>query len=219
MTSQAKRDQLNLDILASMSELVGRFIEQGDQLARKFGIPVPFIKALHSMDCPMAMKDLGKRMNCDPSFVTLVADMLEKRGLARREPHPADRRVKNLVLTDDGLGLRRKVETEIADRMPWSRALDDSECAQLLALVRKMLRVDPAEGTTSSTMARVAKSVHDGVLRTLTDLAGATDTGAMASASEAVPPAAPAASGAAQESSTDREGGGDSAVSPSADTG
>jgi MarR family transcriptional regulator, organic hydroperoxide resistance regulator len=206
MTNQAKRDQLNLDILASMSELVGRFIEQGDQLARKLGIPAPFIKALHSMDCPMAMKDLGKRMNCDPSFVTLVADMLEKRGLARREPHPADRRVKNLVLTDDGLGMRRKVETEIAARMPWSRALDDNECAQLLGLVRKMLRVDPPEPTTASTMARVAKSVHDGVLRTLTDLAGGTETGAMASAGEAVPPAAPAASGAAQESSTDREG-------------
>ncbi len=30
----------------------------------------------------MAMKELGKRMHCDPSFVTLVADMLEKRGLA-----------------------------------------------------------------------------------------------------------------------------------------
>jgi MarR family transcriptional regulator, organic hydroperoxide resistance regulator len=216
MTNQANREQLNADILASMSELVGRFVQQGDDLARKLGVPVPFIKALHSMECPMAMKDLGKRMNCDPSFVTLLADMLEKRGLARREPHPADRRVKNLVLTDDGLGLRRRVETEIASRMPWIRALDDNECAQFLALLRKILAVDPSEPTTASTMARVAKSVHDGVLRTLTDLAGATDTGAMASASEAVPPAAPAARGADQERSTDRDGGGDSAVSQSA---
>jgi MarR family transcriptional regulator, organic hydroperoxide resistance regulator len=201
MTNQPNRDQLNADILTSMAELVGRFIEQGDQLARKLGIPAPFIKALHSMDCPMAMKDLGKRMNCDPSFVTLVADMLEKRGLARREPHPADRRVKNLVLTDDGLGLRSKVETEIAARMPWSRALDENECAQLLALIRKMLRVDASELTTAGTVARVAKSVQDGVLRTLTDLAGAADTGAMASTRDADLPAAPAASGADQESS------------------
>src|SRR5262249_56547764 len=90
----------------------------------------------------MAMKDLGKRMHCDPSFVTLVADMLEKRGLARREPHPADRRVKNLVLTEQGEALRQQVEAEITARMPWNRVLNDSERAQLLALIRKMLRAD-----------------------------------------------------------------------------
>jgi hypothetical protein len=87
----------------------------------------------------MAMKELGKRMHCDPSFVTLVADMLEKRGLARREPHPADRRVKNLVLTDDGLALKCKVEEELSSRMPWNLALSDEERAQLLALIRKMI--------------------------------------------------------------------------------
>lgn len=142
MTGQSRREALNAEILESVSELIGRVISHGEQLAQKLGIPGPFIKALHTMDCPMAMKDLGKRMRCDPSFVTLVADMLEKRGLARREPHPADRRVKNIVLTDDGLSLKRRLETEIAARMPWSRALDDDERAQLLALIRKMLSAE-----------------------------------------------------------------------------
>ncbi len=87
----------------------------------------------------MAMKELGKRMHCDPSFVTLVADMLEKRGLARREPHPADRRVKNIVLTDDGVALKHRVEAELTARMPWNQALTEDERAQLLALIRKML--------------------------------------------------------------------------------
>src|SRR4029077_10888256 len=132
MTGQSRRDQLNAEILESVSDLIGRVIGHGEQLAHKLGIPAPFIKALHTMDCPMAMKDLGKRMHCDPSFVTLVADMLEKRGLARREPHPADRRVKNLVLTDEGLALKGKVEQELSSRMPWNRALDEDERAQLL---------------------------------------------------------------------------------------
>jgi MarR family transcriptional regulator, organic hydroperoxide resistance regulator len=139
MAGQSRRDQLNAEILESVSELIGRIMAHGEQLAQNLGIPAPFIKALHTMDCPMAMKDLGKRMHCDPSFVTLVADMLEKRGLARREPHPADRRVKNLVLTDDGLTLKSRLETEIAARMPWNRTLNDDERAQLLALIRKML--------------------------------------------------------------------------------
>jgi MarR family transcriptional regulator, organic hydroperoxide resistance regulator len=142
MTANSRRDQLNAEILESVSELIGRVIGHGEQLAQKLSIPAPFIKALHTMDCPMAMKELGKRMHCDPSFVTLVADMLEKRGLARREPHPADRRVKNLVLTEDGVSLKKRLETEISARMPWNRALNDDERAQLLALIRKMLSAE-----------------------------------------------------------------------------
>jgi DNA-binding MarR family transcriptional regulator len=142
MTSQSRREQLNAELLDSVSELIGRILGHGEQLAQKLSIPGPFIKALHTMDCPMAMKELGKRMHCDPSFVTLVADMLEKRGLARREPHPGDRRVKNIVLTDDGVSLKHKLETEIAARMPWNKALTDDERTQLLALLRKMLSAD-----------------------------------------------------------------------------
>jgi DNA-binding MarR family transcriptional regulator len=141
MTGQSRRDKQNAEILECVSELIGRVIAHGAQLAQNLGIPAPFIKALHTMDCPMAMKELGKRMHCDPSFVTLVADMLEKRGLARREPHPADRRVKNIVLTDDGWSLKHRLETEIAGRMPW-RTLNDDERSQFLALIRKMLGAD-----------------------------------------------------------------------------
>jgi MarR family transcriptional regulator, organic hydroperoxide resistance regulator len=131
-------------------ELMAKIISAAEQLAQQISVPMPFIKALHSLDGPCAMKELGRRMHCDPSFVTLIADMLEKRGLARREPHPADRRVKNLVLTDDGVALKHTIESEIIERMPWSR-LDGDERAQLLALIRKMLGTDtdgvPATGT------------------------------------------------------------------------
>jgi MarR family transcriptional regulator, organic hydroperoxide resistance regulator len=147
MTDESRREQLNADILECISDLIGRVVRHGEQLAQKLAIPAPFIKALHIMDGPMAMKELGKRMHCDPSFVTLVADMLEKRGLARREPHPADRRVKNIVLCDDGLQLKHRLETEIAARMPWN-CLTDGERVQLLALLRKMLCAESEPGST-----------------------------------------------------------------------
>ena len=130
------------EIADCVFELIGNIIGQADRLAGLLSIPTPFIKALHTLDCPMAMKELGKRMHCDPSFVTLVADMLEKRGLARREPHPADRRVKNIVLTPKGEALKQRVEAEMTARMPWNRALTEAERAQLLALIRKMLSTD-----------------------------------------------------------------------------
>jgi MarR family transcriptional regulator, organic hydroperoxide resistance regulator len=207
MTGQSRREQLNAEILESVSELIGRVISHGEQLAQKLAIPAPFIKALHTMDCPMAMKDLGKRMHCDPSFVTLVADMLEKRGLARREPHPADRRVKNIVLTDDGRSLKHRLETEIASRMPWSRTLTDDERAQLLALIRKMLSADgqaedAAETTESGDVASAAVVLAAAGINPLSALEGVLTTGA-----------ADAARDSAAAHSPGRAGGGDSAVS------
>lgn len=141
-SDQGAADQQTWEVADCFFELIGKIVGQAEQVAGRLNVPVPFVKALHMLDCPMAMKELGKRMHCDPSFVTLLADTLEKRGLARREPHPADRRVKNLVLTGDGEELKHRVEAEITARMPWNQALTDPERAQLLALIRKMLSAD-----------------------------------------------------------------------------
>jgi DNA-binding MarR family transcriptional regulator len=86
--------------------------------------------------------------------------MLEKRGLAFREPHPADRRVKNIVLTEDGVALKRAVEAEITARMPWNRALSTDERAQLLALIRKMLSYDSDGETPAGAAAKDAMHGH-----------------------------------------------------------
>jgi DNA-binding MarR family transcriptional regulator len=139
---ESRTEQLNAEIQECVFELTGRIIGQAERLAQRLGIPVIFIKALTTLNAPMAMKDLGKRLHCDPSFVTAVADMLEKRGLARREAHSGDRRIKNLILTGDGNELKRRLESELAARMPWSRGLNDDERAQLLALIRKMLSAE-----------------------------------------------------------------------------
>jgi MarR family transcriptional regulator, organic hydroperoxide resistance regulator len=133
-----RSEQLDTEILSSLAGLIGQVMSYGEKLAQRFSFPSFFIKALHTLDCPMAMKELGRRMHCDPSFVTVIADGLEERGLARREAHPGDRRIKNLVLTDEGIELRQRVEREMAAQMPWSKILDQPEREQLLALLRKM---------------------------------------------------------------------------------
>ena len=150
MPDQTTAEQQTAEIAGCFFELIGRIVGQAEQVAQGLGIPAPFIKALHTLDCPMAMKELGKRMHCDPSFVTLVADMLEKRGLARREPYAADRRVKNIVLTEDGQALKSEVEAEITARMPWNLALSEDERTQLLALIRKMLATDAGDAAAAA---------------------------------------------------------------------
>jgi len=186
---QPSADQQSWDVADCFFELIGNIVGQAEQLAQRLSVPAPFIKALHTLDCPMAMKELGKRMHCDPSFVTLVADMLEKRGLARREPHPGDRRVKNLVLTQQGEALKQQVEAEILARMPWNRALNDSERAQLLALIRKMLSADDGEDAGAS-----AKDAARGPLASLITSA-LQDSIVQASAQEAKNASPPASAG------------------------
>jgi len=183
--------QQTWEVADSFFELIGHIIGQAEQLAQQFGVPAPFIKALHILDCPLAMKDLGKRMHCDPSFVTLVADMLEKRGLARREPHPADRRVKNVVLTEDGVALKQRLEAEITARMPWNRALSADERSQLLALIRKMLSTD-AQGAPATGV--VAPDVMHGPLTSLL-VSALQDSAAHEQARSAEPGNAPAVAG------------------------
>ena len=138
MTQRSDENQLDLDFLDALAGLFARLLAEGERLAKDFGVPGFFIKALHLIDGPLAMKELGQRMHCDPSFVTNIADMLEKRGLAVRESDPADRRVKRLVLTSAGLDMKHQMEQAMLDRSPWRQALTSEERATLISLVHKM---------------------------------------------------------------------------------
>ena len=131
--------ELNQQIADSLGELIRHAHDLGQAIASDFALTVSDTKALFMLDTPMTMKDLGLRMGCDPSFVTSVADALEKHGLARREPSPRDRRSKNLVLTPEGVKLRDRVCEELTARAPWCTSLDSSERRCLLGLMRKML--------------------------------------------------------------------------------
>lgn len=138
MRTRSDEDLLDLEILDAVAGLFGRLVAEGEAVAKSFGIPVFVIKALHMLDTPLAMKDLGRRMHCDPSFITSIADTLEKNGLAAREADPGDRRVKRLVLTPAGAELKERIENEVLSRAPWRQVLSTQQRASLLALLHKM---------------------------------------------------------------------------------
>ena len=138
-TARDADDELNRQIADALGELIRHAQDLGQAIASDLGLTVSDTKALFMLDAPMTMKDLGLRMACDPSFVTSVADALEKHGLARREPSQRDRRSKNLVLTPEGVKLRDRVCEELTARAPWCTSLDSSERRCLLGLMRKML--------------------------------------------------------------------------------
>jgi DNA-binding MarR family transcriptional regulator len=133
-------EQLNQQISDTVPELIKHIHELGQRIAIEFGLNSSDAFALLKLDAPMTMKELGQRMACDPSFITTVADSLEKHGLARREPSLRDRRSKNIVLTPEGEAVRERLFREITTRAPWCTALDTGERRCLLGLMRKMLR-------------------------------------------------------------------------------
>src|SRR5207245_6127291 len=92
-------EQLNQQISDTFPKLFKHFHELGQRIAVEFGFNASDAIALMKLDAPLTMKELGQRMGCDPSFITTIADSLEKHGLARREPSQRERRSKDHVLT------------------------------------------------------------------------------------------------------------------------
>jgi DNA-binding MarR family transcriptional regulator len=144
-TAAGRDSALDQEIFEAMMELIVFLKSQGEKIAQGLTLNASDCFALRQIGGAVTMKELGKRLHCDPSFVTTIADALEKRGLARREVDPADRRVKNLVLTADGVQVRSQLERAFRARMPWANALDEPERASLLALLRKMIRTVKAD--------------------------------------------------------------------------
>ena len=58
---------------------------------------------------PLPMNDLAGALHCDASNVTGLVDRLEQRGLVGRRPGASDRRVKELLLTAEGVDVRTRV--------------------------------------------------------------------------------------------------------------
>jgi DNA-binding MarR family transcriptional regulator len=131
-------DEVDQGLFDALSEFFAHLLQRGEDLAAEFGIPAFCLKAIHRLDTSVTLKELGKRMHCDPSFVTVIADELEQRGLARREPNAVDRRIKNLVLTPEGLELKARLETALLREMPWAQALDLADQKSLLSMIRRM---------------------------------------------------------------------------------
>ncbi|HEX6344730.1 MarR family winged helix-turn-helix transcriptional regulator [Umezawaea sp.] len=87
---------------------------------------------------PLSLRQLAARLRCDPSNITLISAKLEEKGLAVRAPHPADGRVRTLVLTDAGREVRERLLAGAYERSPFA-SLGEREQQQLHRLLGKVL--------------------------------------------------------------------------------
>jgi MarR family transcriptional regulator, organic hydroperoxide resistance regulator len=96
---------------------------------------------------PRKMSELAQALFCDNSNVTGIVDRLEERGLVRRESAEGDRRVKLLVLTEEGEKLRLEITKRMAEPPPPIAALSEEDQEALRDILQRAVAAQQeAEG-------------------------------------------------------------------------
>jgi DNA-binding MarR family transcriptional regulator len=93
----------------------GRFVKAAGLTIPQFGI---LIQLYYQQQC--GMSDISSRMDISGAAASQLVDKLFQAGLLERSEDPADRRVKQLRLTEKG---RKLVEAGMAERHSWVDAL------------------------------------------------------------------------------------------------
>ena len=124
----------------------GPGFDQFHRACDTLGIPLSVAKSLLHIqpDQPEPMRVLAERWRCDASYITSIVDDLEAQGLANRQPHPSDRRIKTVALTPKGEELQVALMSLLSEPPPAFDALSATEQRQLRDLLKKITASDPA---------------------------------------------------------------------------
>jgi DNA-binding MarR family transcriptional regulator len=91
-------------------------------------------------------QEIGSAMGIDPSTMVSLIDELESAGLAKRRPHPTDRRAREVAITPKGRRLLergRRMAIQVEDEV--LRGLTGAERRELLRLLRRALGSAPPQ--------------------------------------------------------------------------
>ncbi|MFB8278876.1 MarR family winged helix-turn-helix transcriptional regulator [Nocardia colli] len=94
--------ELDRDVCKLVHQFTHRLDVHVRRVAEQLDLTPSQVIALRELSEPITARELATRMSCEPSNATFVLDRLEQQELIRREPHPTDRRAKQIVLTPAG---------------------------------------------------------------------------------------------------------------------
>jgi DNA-binding MarR family transcriptional regulator len=90
--------------------------------------------------------EIATAMGIDPSTIVTLVDELESAGLAKRRPHPKDRRAREVTITAKGrrqLERARQMAFQVEDEV--LQGLGANERRELLTLLRRALDAAPPQ--------------------------------------------------------------------------
>ena len=140
--------------LARTHALVQSFLALSERMRRHFSARVeeldltpPQAHLLRELvSGPRPMGELAGRLSCDASNVTGLTDRLEARGLVERRPSPGDRRVKVLLLTEEGHRVHRALWERLMTDSPVTTGLSRQQQATLLATLQQLAGDEAGSG-------------------------------------------------------------------------
>lgn len=124
-----------------MSDLV-LASERRREVSEALGISFARARALRRLARkPMSMGELAAALGIDPANATGVVDDLEALKLARRRPHPTDRRAKIVEATRKGRDMARRADAILSTPPPALDALDPEDLETLQRILNQVHRV------------------------------------------------------------------------------
>ncbi|MEV0697484.1 MarR family transcriptional regulator [Saccharopolyspora sp. NPDC050389] len=126
------------ELCSLISELAHNIDEHVRGCVADTDLTAPQAIALRELSEPLTMRELADRMHCATSNVTFVVDRLENQGLVTRQPHPRDRRAKQLTLTTEGERQRANIIDRFSVNTPLA-GLTQAEQQALHGLLRRAL--------------------------------------------------------------------------------
>ena len=135
-----------LELEGLLLALTARMRLHFERVSERLELTPPQATALRRVGCGAPMRELADHMGCDASYVTGLADALEARGLIERLPDPKDRRVKQLVVTEEGSRVREALQAALLEEGPIATQLSQTEKQTLVALLSRLLEGYAAQG-------------------------------------------------------------------------
>lgn len=105
------------------------------------GLTPGHMKALMTLEPGEAlpMGACANEMGCDASTVTWLIDRLEEKGMVERRPSPTDRRVKGVLLTEEGLRTKTRLQEHFWEPPAALNQLSQEELDHLSGLLTKLV--------------------------------------------------------------------------------
>ncbi|WP_211278061.1 MarR family winged helix-turn-helix transcriptional regulator [Couchioplanes caeruleus] len=137
-SSAASAAPTTLQLMELFAVASTAYFQEFTAAAAHHGLTPMQAKLLSQLRQPLPMRQLAERLVCDASNITGIVDRLEARGLVRREMNPDDRRIKNVVRTDAGTDVVRRVRAEM---QATHQALEDLSAADRVLLTDLLQRL------------------------------------------------------------------------------
>jgi DNA-binding MarR family transcriptional regulator len=120
-------------------ELIQEDRDKLSRIASDLGQPSAQLNLLRHLvpEAGAPMVSLAKALRCDDSNVTVLVDKLEESGLIVRRAQPGDRRVKLVVLTDQGHALRARLLERLSEPLPFIAAMTPKDKRALRDILRR----------------------------------------------------------------------------------